>query len=93
MNRHRNKQKRDLPGNWGEIMIDFGRQIQKKISGGAGLEEVSRRSRSTVAYLQFAVAFVRASKLIQFRAIVEDWSLDRIAEELGQPQPIPLWQR
>jgi hypothetical protein len=39
------------------------------------------------------MAFVGASDLIKLRAIVEDWSLERIAEELGQPQPIPLWQQ
>jgi hypothetical protein len=92
VNRNRSKY-REPPGSWGELVIDFGRRIQKKIRGGAGLEEVSRRSRSTAPYCQLAVDFANASDLIKFRAIVEDWSLDRIADELGQSQPVPLWQR
>jgi hypothetical protein len=89
----RTKHRLEVPGNWGELVIDFGRRIQKKIRGGAGLEEVSRRTRSTTPYCNLAIAFANASDLIKLRAMVEDWSLDRIADEIGQPQPVPLWQR
>lgn len=93
MNRHRMRRRADVPGNWGELVIDFGRRVQKKMRSGAGLEEVSRRVRSTMPYCQLAVDFAGASDLVKFRAIVEEWSLDEIAAELGQTQPVPLWQR
>jgi hypothetical protein len=74
------------------LVIDFGRRLQKKIRGGAGLEEASQRFHSTSAYCHLAITFAGTSDLIKLRAMVEDWSLDRIVEELGQPQPVPLWR-
>ena len=82
----------DLPGNWGELVIDFGRCLQKRMRSGAGLREASERLQSTSAYCHLALAFASANDLIKLRALVEDWSLERIAEELGQPQPVPLWR-
>jgi hypothetical protein len=81
-----------LPSTWGELVIDFGRRVQKKVRGGAGLEEASQRLRSTTAYCHLAMKFANASDVVKFRSVFEEWSLERIAEELGEPQPLPMWQ-
>jgi hypothetical protein len=80
----RSREKRDTqPVNWAEWLLDLGKQVNRQIRRGAGIEEVSRRFQTTVDACKLSVVFFRSSDLLKVRAIVEDWSRDRLITELG----------
>ena len=72
-------------GNWAESLLELGRRIRRPVRQGTGIEDVSQEFHVDRDYCQLALEFVSSSDLLKLRALVEDWPLERIAEQLGGP--------
>ena len=72
-------------GNWAESVLQLGRRIRRQVRRGAEIEEVSNEFQVHRDYCQFALEFVGSSDLLKLRALVEDWPLERIAQQLRGP--------
>ena len=82
MTRSREDQKSE-PANWAEWLLDLGKQVNRQIRRGAGIEEVTRRLQTTIDTCKLGLVFYRTSDLVKLRAMVEDWSRERLILELG----------
>ena len=71
------------PANWAEWLLDLGKKVDTQIRRGAGIEEVSRKLQNTLDSCKLSLVFYRSSDVVKLRAIVEDWSRDRLVLELG----------
>ena len=69
--------------NTAELLLELGRRARKEIRRGAGIEEASGQLGITTRYCELALAFVCSSDLTKIRAMLEDWSAERIVQELG----------
>jgi hypothetical protein len=63
-----------------EFLLDLGRAVQRTQRHGIPLLKLARSSPTTSDLLTLADAFARASEVIKFRAIVEDWTLAQIRD-------------
>ena len=63
--------------------MDVGRAVRKQLRRGDEIKEVARQLDCPCGFCKLALAFVNASDLLKFRAIVEDWPLKQVIEELG----------
>lgn len=71
------------PRNWAEWLLDLGKNVNKQIRSGAGIEEASERLKCTVDSCKLSLVFFLATDVVKLRAMVEDWSRERLVEELG----------
>jgi hypothetical protein len=71
------------PANWAEWLLDLGKRVNRQIRDGAGIEEVSRRFQNTLDTCKLSLVFYRTSDLVKVRAMIEDWSRERLVLELG----------
>src|SRR5262245_32268871 len=71
------------PANWAEWLLDLGKRVNRQIRRGAGIEEVSRRLQNTLDTCKLSLVFYRSSHLVTVRAMIEDWSRERLLLELG----------
>lgn len=69
--------------NWGEALLDLGRAMHKQFRRGAGFDDASRRLHTSPFQCELALEFFEAGDLLRLRALVEDWSWQRIARELA----------
>ena len=77
-----------VPANWGELLDDLGRGVKKQISQGAGTDEIPGQSQAAPEYHRLALAFVNAPDVLKLRAMVENWPLNRIVQELARTEQI-----
>lgn len=66
-----------------EFLLECGRALYAKVRRGVGIDDAAKQSQSPLDYCALALAFVRSSDLLKLRAMVEDWTCERIARELG----------
>jgi hypothetical protein len=71
------------PANWAEWLLDLGKQVNKQIRNGAGIEEASRRLQNSLDTCKLGLVFYRTSDVVKVRAMIEDWSRERLVLELG----------
>jgi hypothetical protein len=71
------------PASWAEWLLDLGKQVDKQIRSGAGIEEVSRLLQNTLDTCKLGLVFYRTSDVVKVRAMIEDWSRERLILELG----------
>lgn len=83
MARSRENLQATQPANWTEWLLTLGRRVHKQIRRGAGIEEVSRRTQASLDTCKLGLVFYRSSDLVKLRAMVEDWSRERLVLELG----------
>ena len=76
--------------NSAELLLELGRGLMKRIRCGAGIEEAASQVRTASDNCLLALEFVRSRDVVKFRAMVEDWSRDRIVAELRGAERI--WQ-
>jgi hypothetical protein len=71
-----------LLGNWAEALLELGsrvrRQLRQRAETDHACEELNMPGGS-----RLALEFVCSTDQLKLRALVEDWSLGRIAQELG----------
>ena len=72
-------------GNCAESLLELGRRIGRPVRQGAGIDVVSQEFQVHRDYCQLALEFVSSSDPLKLRALVEDWPLERIAEQLRGP--------
>lgn len=82
MTRSRENQQTE-PANWAEWLLDLGKQVNRQIRRGAGIEEVTRRLQTTIDTCKLGLVFYRTTDCVKLRAMVEDWSRERLVMELG----------
>jgi hypothetical protein len=82
MNRPREKSATG-PANWAEWLLELGRDVNRQIRRGAGIEEVSQKFQTTVDTCKLSLVYYRSSDVLKVRAMVEDWSPERLVIELG----------
>jgi hypothetical protein len=70
-----------------EFLLDLGHYIRRQQRAGVAVESLAWRWGVSAELLRLAVAFTRTSDGVKFRALVEDWSLERIAEAVRHPEP------
>jgi hypothetical protein len=80
----RGSQGASLPSTWAEWLLELGKKADREIRRGAGLEEVTRKLQSSGDTCKLAIVFYRSDIVTRFRALVEDWSRERMVSELGQ---------
>jgi hypothetical protein len=68
--------------NWGEVLADLGNLVRGQMRRGAGIEEAARRAQLRMEQCRLALVYGSAAPQLKLRAMVEDWSHHRIAEEL-----------
>ena len=83
MPRSREDLRATQPVNWAEWLLTLGKQVHRQIRRGAGIEEASRQMQSSLDTCKLGLVFYRTSDVVKFRAMVEDWSRDRLVLELG----------
>ncbi len=83
MQRQRECKQTSQPVNWAEWLLELGKHVNKQIQRGAGIEEVSRRLQSSPDTCKLGLVFNRTSDVVKLRALVENWSTDRLIAELG----------
>jgi hypothetical protein len=83
MARSRENLQATQPINWPEWLLTLGKRIHREIRRGAGIEEASKRLQSSLDTCKLGLVFYRASDVVKFRAMVEDWSRERMVLELG----------
>ena len=71
------------PSSWAEWLMDLGKEVNKQIRGGAGIEEVARRLQNSLDTCKLSLVFYRSSDVVKVRAMIEDWSRERLVQELG----------
>ena len=76
-----------LLGNRAESLLELARRVRRRIRQRAGVEAGSKPFEISSDYCQLALQFVSSSDVLKLRALVEDWSIDRIASELGSSVP------
>ena len=72
-------------GNWAESLLELGRRIRRQVRQGTGIADLSQEFQVARDYCQLAVEFVSSSDLLKLRALVEDWPLERITQQLRGP--------
>ena len=71
--------------NWAESLLKLGRRIRRQVRQGTGIADLSQEFQVDRDYCQLAVEFASSSDLLKLRALVEDWPLERIAQQLRGP--------
>ena len=83
MARSRENLQATQPANWAEWLLTLGKQVHKQIRRGAGIEEASRRTQASLDSCKLGLVFYRSNDSVKVRAMVEDWSRERLLLELG----------
>ena len=86
MSDDRQKQVSNEPLNWADWLLDLGKRVQLHMCRGAGIEEASRKYRTSIDTCKLAIAFFCTRDVVKLQAIVEDWSRDRLQGELRDLQ-------
>jgi hypothetical protein len=71
------------PANWAEWLLDLGKTVNRQLRSGAGIEEVAERSQNSIDTCKLSLVFYQTSDVVKVRALVEDWSRERLVHELG----------
>lgn len=82
MNRQREKNVA-LPANCAEWLLELGKCVNRQMRRGAGIEEVAQQLFANPVHCKLALVLYRASDVFKLRAMVEDWSWERLVSELG----------
>ena len=72
-----------LPANWAEWLLKLGKRVNCELRRGVGIQEVSRLVESNTDTCKLGFVFYKSCDLVKLRAMVEDWSRDRLVTELG----------
>ena len=83
MTRVREANQPKFPANWAELLFDLGRAVARQVRRGAEIADIAKPLRATADHCALALAFVRSSDVVKLRAMVEDWSLPQITQELA----------
>ena len=73
-------------GNSAEALLELGRRVRRQLRHGAEIEDAGEEFKLP-RECRMALEFVCSSDVLKLRALVEDWPLDRIAQELGSAVP------
>ena len=71
-----------LPPNAAELLLECGRFVHHQVHRGIEIKQVSEQLQATPDHCVLALAFAISSDVLKLRAMVEDWSYERIACEL-----------
>lgn len=63
--------------------LGVGEVVRRYCRRGVPVLDAARQLQSTTDYCQLALAFTGSSDLLKLRALVEDWSVERIMGELA----------
>src|SRR5258708_6234004 len=74
--------------NWAESLCELGWALRRQMHCGAGTKAAWGPLDSLPWFSQLALRFLKLSRSVQFRAVVEDWPLHQI-EEAVQAQLVP----
>lgn len=77
------EQKNSQPANWAEWLLDLGKNVHREIRSGAGIEEVARNCQNSLDTCKLSLVFYRTCDVVKVRAMIEDWSRERLVTELG----------
>ena len=73
----------ERPANWAEFLLECGRIYRVRMRRGAGTGEASRQLLQHPRFCRLALEFAGSSDVLKLRAMVEDWPLARICQELS----------
>ena len=77
------QQRATQPTTWSEWLLELGKQVERALKRGADIEEVSRKFQSSTETCKLALVFRRSSSVIRLRAMVEDWTREKLITALG----------
>ena len=66
-----------------ETLLELGKRVRRQTRHGAEIEQTCEELRLLPDHCQLALEFVGSTDVLKLRALVEDWPLDRIAQELA----------